>query len=452
MSEKRALETSTALSSNHLLFPMVIEYIATALLQTYSRRMRRHAQSKIRRLAKFIEKSGVVMPLLIDKDNFIILGNARFEALKLLGIDPIPVIRVTHLDETMIRALILADNQFAINAEWYKEALREELNYLAPLILELGLELVDLGFETPQIDLIIGDKDFTGADELAPTDAPVVTKAGYVLLLGRHKLICGDARDENVYVTLMGGETAAMIFADLPYNVPIDGHVSGKGAIQHKEFVMASGEMSPEEFISFMATIFTLLMRFSKDGSIHFHCMDWRHSLEILTAAKQTGYSYINMPVWVKHTGGMGSLYRSQHELVHAFKSGTAPHINNVMLGKFGRNRTNVWNYEGANSFRAERKEDLTLHSTPKPVDMVADAIKDCSNRNDIVLDPTAGSGTVVIAAERTGRVARMIEIDAAYCDVIVRRWQNCTGQKAVLASTGQTFDELAAAQEVSNV
>jgi DNA modification methylase len=449
MSEKQVLEASTALTSNNPFPPMMIEYLVTALLQTYSRRMRRHAKSKIQRLAKFIEKSGVIMPLLVDKDNFVILGNARLEALKLLGLDQIPVIRITHLDETMIRALILADNQFALNAEWYKEALREELNYLAPLILELGLELVDLGFETPQIDLIIGDQGLGGADEAEHAEGPVITKTGYVWLLGRHKLVCGDARDENVYILLMGDETAAMIFADLPYNVKIDGHVSGNGAIQHKEFAMASGEMSPEEFVSFMATIFALLRRFSKDGAIHFHCMDWRHSLEILTAAKQIGYEYINMPVWVKHTGGMGSLYRSQHELVHAFKSGTAPHINNVMLGKFGRNRTNIWNYEGANSFRAERKEDLTLHSTPKPVDMIADAIKDCSNRDDIILDPTAGSGTVVLAAERTGRIARMIEIDAAYCDVIVRRWQNCTGQKAVLASTGQTFDELAAAEVI---
>ncbi len=433
--------------------PMALEYVVTALLQTYRRQVRRHAQSKIRRLAKFIEKSGVIVPLVIDKDNFVILGNARLQALKLLGVESIPVIRVSHLDETMIRALILADNQFTLNAEWYKEALREELLYLAPLVLELGLELVDLGFETGQLDLTIGDVELPGSGEQenpVPT-GPSVTKLGYVWIMGPHKLICGDARDEKVYALLMGAELAEMVFGDMPYNVPIDGHVCGNGTIQHKEFIMGAGEMTSEQFIAFMVEIFTPLRKFSKEGSVHYHCMDWRHSLEILTAARQVAYTYLNMACWVKHTGGMGSLYRSQHELVHVFKSGIAPHINNVQLGKFGRNRTNVWNYDGANSFRADRKGDLALHSTTKPVDMVADAIKDCSNRGTIILDPTAGAGATLLAAERTGRIARLIEIDPFYCDVIIRRWQDCTGKKAVRADTGQTFDELACIAEVKN-
>jgi DNA modification methylase len=425
---------------------MAVEYISMALLKPYSRQMRRHTPSKIKRLAKFLERSGIILPLVIDQDNFVILGNARMAALLLLGVESVPVIRVTHLDETMIRSLILADNQFTINANWYKEALREELLYLAPRILELGLELIDLGFETGQLDITIGDVDLSGPgeQERAAPDGPAVTRAGYIWILGQHKLICGDARDEKNYQLLLGTELAAMVFADLPYNVPIDGHVCGNGAIQHREFAMASGEMMPEEFIFFMTTIFTLLRKFSKEGSVHMQCMDWRHNFEIMMASREAGYDYLNMAVWAKHAGGMGSLYRSQHELVHIFKSGTAAHINNIMLGKFGRNRTNVWNYEGANSFSAARSGDLALHSTTKPVDMIADAIKDCSNRGDIILDPTAGSGSVLIAAVRTGRIARLIEIDPLYCDVIVRRWQDATGQKAVLADMDQSFDALA--------
>jgi len=433
---------------------MAVVYVATALLQTYSRQIRRHTQSKIRRLAKFIEKSRIIIPLVVDENNFVILGNARLAALKILGVESAPIIRVTHLNETMIRALILADNQFTLNAEWYKEALKEELMYLAPLIIELGLELVDLGFETPQLDLIIGDQDFSGIEDEAeiPPERPATSRAGHVWLMGPHKLICGDAREESVYSLLMGDERAEMVFADLPYNVPIAGHVCGNGAVQHREFAMASGEMTPEEFIAFMVTIFALLRRFSKDGSIHMQCMDWRSNLEILTAARQAGYDYINMACWVKHVGGMGSLYRSRHELIHIFKSGTASHTNNVMLGKYGRNRTNVWEYDGANSFSASRKGDLALHATTKPVDMVADAIKDCSSRGGIILDPTAGAGSTLIAAEQTGRVARLIEIDPSYCDTIVLRWQLLTGKKAVLAATGQTFDELSRKMEAPHV
>ena len=423
---------------------MALEYVETVSLKPSSRRLRRHSESKLLRLARFMKKSGVITPMVVDKDNVIILGNARLAALKLLGVESVPVIRVTHLDEQMIRALVLADNQFTLNADWYEEALREELVYLAPLLPEIGLELIDIGFETPQLDLIIGDADSRDEEELEPClAAPAVTQLGQLWLLGPHKLFCGDAREEVSYNSLMGAERAAMIFGDVPYNVPIDGHVCGNGAHQHKEFVMGAGEMSAEQFIAFMKAIFVLLRQFSRKGSVHMQCMDWRHSLEILTAAHQAGYDYLNMACWVKHAGGMGSLYRSQHELVHIFRSGAEPHINNVMLGKFGRNRTNVWQYDGANSF--SRREELALHSTTKPVEMVADAIKDCSNRGDLILDPTAGAGSTLMAAHRTSRIARLIELDPEYCDVIIRRWQAATGQQAVLAPSNRSFDDIAA-------
>ncbi len=421
-------------SAGNIFNPIVLEHIETDKLQIYPRLLRKHSQSKTTRLARFIEKSGVITPLVIDKNNFVVLGNARLGALKILGLTSIPVIRADHLDDIMIKALILADNQFTLNAEWYKDALREELIYLSSHTTEIGLELVDLGFETPQLDIIIGEQDYIGGDMPIPVaNEFAVTKTGDIWSLGRHKLICGDARDHNVYVALMGDARAEMVFADLPYNVPISGHVCGNGSIQHHEFVMGSGEMDPSEFISFMASIFNQLRVFSTEGSVHMQCMDWRHSLEILTAAQQAGYTYLNMACWVKHSGGMGSFYRSQHELIHIFKSGASGHINNIMLGKHGRNRTNVWQYEGANSFSSARKGDLALHSTTKPVDMIADAIKDCSHRSAIILDPCGGSGTTLIAAERTNRMARLIEIDPRYCDVIVRRWEQCTGKKACL-------------------
>lgn len=366
------MNTEQNISSSSSTFAvMALEYVETASLKYPSRRLRRHSESKLRRLAKFMKKSGVITPLVVDKDNFVILGNARLAALKLLGVDTVPVIRVTHLDEPMIRALILADNQFTLNADWYEDALREELLYLAPLLPEIGLELIDLGFETPQLDLIIGDADANDEEELGPDPAvPPVVQPGQLWLLGQHKLFCGDAREEISYISLMGTERAVMIFGDLPYNVPIDGHVCGNGAHQHKEFVMGAGEMSPEQFISFMKEIFVLLRRFSKEGSVHMQCMDWRHSLEILTAAQQAGYDYLNMACWVKHAGGMGSLYRSQHELVHIFKSGAGSHINNVMLGKFGRIFSGMRHFE---AFFDEEGEYVAGKSTAIATDIKID-------------------------------------------------------------------------------
>lgn len=264
-------------------------------------------------------------------------------------------------------------------------------------------------------------------------------------MLGRHKIICGDSRQEQVYAQLMGHEKAHMVFTDPPYNVPIDGHVCGAGSIKHREFAMASGEMSPAEFTSFLSHIFGKLRTFSEDGAMHFICMDWRHIMEIQNASLQTGYEAKALCVWVKDNGGMGSLYRSRHELVFVYKSGKSSHINNIALGKHGRYRTNVWEYPGINSLRPGRTDELAMHPTVKPVALVADAIKDCSQRNNIILDPFGGSGTTVVAAEQTGRSGRLIEIDPYYCDVTIRHWEKLTGDKAVLSKTLQSFEELSA-------
>lgn len=409
---------------------------------------RRHSEEKINKLSSFMMVSRVIPPALIDKNNVLIAGHARLEAAKRLGLKTIPTIKIEHLDENMLRAFALADNQFTLNAGWDKKAVREELVFLSKVILDYGLEITDLGFPTAEIDIRIGDQALLGAEDdiiVPETKSPAITKLGYVLILGRHRLICGDSRDREVYVQLMRDERAIMVFADAPYNISIKNVVGGLGQIKHEEFAMASGEMTREQFIAFLIAFMLLLREFSTDGSIHFQCMDWRHVYEMEVSALQVGYVLINLCIWVKDNGGMGSLYRSRHELVFVYKSGKAPHINNVELGKHGRYRTNVWEYPGVNSFRGGRMEDLSMHPTVKPVAMVADAIKDCSPRDGIVLDPFGGSGTTLIAAEQTGRQARLIEIDPHYCDVIVRRWQKLTGQNAVLESTGQTFDELAA-------
>ncbi len=428
-------------------FPNIdIQMVNIHDLKKNPRHARRHTSSKIRKLAKFISVTRLIYPLLIDKNGNIIAGHARLEAAKLLGRSTVPCIRIEHLDENMLRAFALADNQFTLSAGWDQKAVREELVFLSNVVLEYGLELTDVGFPTAELDIRIGDQALLGPEDeiMEPeTKAPAITKQGYVWALGSHRLICGDSRDREVYQLLMRNERAIMVFADAPYNVPIDGHVCGAGSIKHAEFAMASGEMTREQFIAFLFAFMILLREFSTEGSIHFQCMDWRHVYEMESAALQAGYVLINLCVWIKDNGGMGSLYRSRHELVFVYKSGDAPHINNVELGKHGLYRTNCWEYPGVNSFRNGRMDELALHPTVKPVAMVADAIKDCSPRDGIVLDPFGGSGTTLIAAEQTGRKARLIEIDPHYCDVIVRRWQSLTGQKAVLESTGQTFDEL---------
>jgi DNA modification methylase len=280
---------------------------------------------------------------------------------------------------------------------------------------------------------------------LPETDAgEPVSRPGDLWKLGSHRLLCGDATDAESFALLLGDARAEMVFTDPPYNVPIGGHVSGLGKIQHAEFAMASGEMSESAFIGFLATVMRNLADFSIDGSIHYLCMDWRHSFELLTAARGVYTDLKNLCVWNKDNGGMGSLYRSKHELVFVYKNGTAPHVNNVELGKHGRYRTNVWGYAGVNSFGKNRTSELAMHPTVKPVALVADAIKDCSTRGGIVLDCFAGSGSTLIAAERTGRRGYAIEYEPKYVDVAIRRFEDLTGEDAVHLASGLTFTQMA--------
>lgn len=402
---------------------------------------RTHSKEQIQQLAASVQTFGFINPPLVDRKNKIIAGHGRIEGAKLLGIDKIPIIRIEHLTEDQIRAYILADNRLAEKAGWDREILAIELQHL--LTIDVDFDVTVTGFEMPEIDLILQEASAPVEEEPVEIDpeAPLITKPGDLWILGTHRILCGNALQEDSYSAVLDGKKAQMAFIDSPYNVPIDGHASGLGKTKHKDFLMASGEMSSGEYTGFLGTGLRLTARYSEDGSIHYVCIDWRHMGELLAAGNGVYSELKNLCVWNKDNGGMGTLYRSKHELIFVFKNGTAPHVNNVELGKHGRNRTNVWDYPGQSSLHANREEELGMHPTVKPVAMVADALLDCSHRNGIVLDPFGGSGTTLIAAENTDRHARLIEIEPRYVDVTIRRWQKHTGQKAVHAVTGIGFE-----------
>jgi DNA modification methylase len=318
------------------------------------------------------------------------------------------------------------------------------LEFSEILELETDFDLTLTGFAMGEVDVALAGDPNGEEDELPPLDesGSPISKLGDLWQVGEHQIFCGDARDRASFECVMGSERAEMVFADPPYNVRIAGNVSGLGSKKHDEFQMASGEMSSDEFVAFLRSAIQQLAAYSTDGSIHYLCMDWRHMGEILTAGNAVYSELKNLAVWNKSNAGMGSLYRSKHELVFIFKNGKAPHINNVALGRHGRSRSNVWDYPGQNTLNGSAKSKLALHATAKPVGLVADAIRDCSNRGGIILDSFGGAGTTLIAAERTGRRARLIEIEPRFVDVTVRRWQRLTGGTAVHALTGEKFGE----------
>jgi DNA modification methylase len=407
--------------------PARIEYLAPAELAPYQRNARKHSKKQIRQIADSIRAFGFNAPVLINAYNVLLAGHGRVEAAKLLGLAEIPCLRLEHMSEAQQRGFLLADNRIAEAATWDEELLAIELGKLLQLP-DLTFDIGVIGFSVAEVDTLIEsnapEEPDNPTEDLLPDTTASRCHSGDIWQLGAHRLICGDALDRAVIATLMEGALARMVFTDPPYNVPIDGHVGNSGRIQHREFVMASGEMTSEEFTAFLSRAFQNLATHSLDGAIHLICMDWRHQTEILLAG-DTVYSELkNLIVWVKDNGGMGTFYRSRHELIFAFKHGSAPHVNSFELGQHGRYRTNVWNYRGVNTMKVGRLDELALHPTVKPVQMIADALKDLSGRGEIVLDSFAGSGSTVIAAEKTGRVARLCEIDPVYCDRILARWE----------------------------
>jgi DNA modification methylase len=438
----------------HLAPQLGIVYRPVGELSPYANNARTHSERQIAKIAASIRSFGFVNPILTDATGGVVAGHGRLEAARHLGMTSVPTIRLDHLSEAEKRAYVIADNRLAELAGWDRELLKIELGDLVEIDLsgELNIDIDVIGFETAEIDILLD-----GAPEPAvvdPADAtlegaeigPLVTRPGDLWILADHRILCADALKTGNYDRLMGEERARVVFTDPPYNVPIDGHVCGLGGVKHREFAMAAGEMSKREFTTFLESALRALTGACQDGALIYTCMDWRHLLELLTAGDAAGLGLQNICVWNKNNGGMGSLYRSKHELVCVFKSGSAQHVNNIELGKHGRYRTNVWDYSGVNTFRKGRMDDLAAHPTVKPTALVADAIKDCSRRGEIVLEAFLGSGTTVLAAEKTARRARAIELDPQYVDVAVRRWQALTGGTAIDQGTGQSFADREAA------
>ena len=412
-----------------------IEYIAPGDLTPYDRNARKHPKKQIQRLAESIRTFGFNAPVLINTHNVLLAGHGRVEAAKLLALEEIPCLRLEHMTEEEQRGYLLADNRIAEGATWDEAMLAAELSELLKLP-DLSFDIGVIGFSIVEVDTLIEgqapEEPNNPADDVVPDLAAQRVRAGDVWQMGAHRLICGDARDLGVIATLMDGGLARMVFTDPPYNVRIDGHVGNSGRTQHPEFVMASGEMTQDAFTDFLAQSFQAMATHSLDGAIHLICMDWRHQREVLNAGDSAYSELKNLIVWVKDNGGMGTFYRSRYEMIYAYKVGTAAHVNSFELGQHGRYRTNVWEYRGVNTLKAGRMEELALHPTVKPVQMIADAIKDLSARGEIVLDSFAGSGSTLIAAEKTGRAARLCEIDQVYCDRILARWEAYAKDDAV--------------------
>lgn len=419
-----------------------VELRPVEALKPNPRNARTHSQKQLRQIARSIEEFGFVNPVLIDGDGMLIAGHGRLAAAKQLGMETVPTIEITGLNEPQKRKLMLADNRIAANAGWDRALLAIELK---ELVIE-GSDIDLLGFEVAEVDEIILDHDASSAspddESPEPKSGPTVSKTGDLWCLGKHRILCGSALDDAAVIRLCEGVEIDMVFTDPPYNLRVADLV-GRGKRKHCEFAMASGEMSDAQFREFLCKSLELAIGKSREGALHYICIDWRHIDLLLALCRELYGDITNLCVWVKNNAGQGSFYRSRHEMVVVARVGHQPYRNNIELGKHGRNRSNVWEYAGVNSFRRERLNDLSMHPTVKPVAMIADAIKDCTRRGDFVLDPFTGSGSTLIACEKVGRRARLLEIDPQYVDVSIRRWQQFTGKDAIHSASGKTFDEL---------
>ena len=420
-----------------------IEYRPVETLRPSERNSRTHSKKQLHKIAASLRQFGFVNPILIDATGEIIAGHGRYAAAKSIGLSQVPTICLEHMGEADRRAYRIADNRLAELSGWDSALLKIELSFLA----EIDIDLPEItAFETAEIDLILEPAPAPKPDpaDLLPDmnmAEPPVSRVGDLWFCGEHRLFNGDAKEAASYTRLLGDERAQMVFANPPFNARIAGHVCRTG--RHEEFVEASGEKSREEYLVFLKTVLGRMAEASQDGSIHFVCIDWRNLYALLEAGQSVYDELKNIICWTKTNGGLGSFYRSAHELIPCFKKGTAAHINNVQLGKYGRFRTNVWPYAGSNTFKRNRETELCWHPTVKPVALVKDAIKDCSKPGGIILDAFGGSGTTLIAAAQTKRRGFLIELEPKYVDVTVRRWEALFGAKARHAETGLTFAEM---------
>ena len=431
-----------AAQRNDLLPKLEIIYAPIESVRPANRRVRKQDVAQTARVLSSIRKFGVAAPILVDESYRIVHGHAVYDAAREAGLPKIPVICITHLSESERRLLSIALNRLGETGRWDEEVLRLEFEEL----IEIDEDVVVTGFEPAEIDaLLLDDDSETDDDDAADCqpDAVAVSRPGDLWVLGRHRLLQGDARDPESYARVMQpDELARVVLTDVPFNVPIAGHVTSQA---HREFAMAAGEMSREEFGAFNRDWMEASAAYIVDGGLIATFIDWRSVELVLACGRELGLGLLNVVVWAKSNGGQGSFWRSQHELLPVFKKGSAAHVNNVELGRFGRWRSNVWTYAGASSLGSDAREGLADHPTVKPRALLEDALLDVSNRDEIVLEPFAGSGSTLIAAESVGRICRAIEIDGAYCDVAIRRWQSMTGEEATLFETGETFAEVAA-------
>jgi DNA modification methylase len=422
------------------------------LLKAAERNPRTHSKKQIFLVAQSIKRYGVINPVITDRHNSVVAGHARLEACRQLGLPFIPVIQIEHLSEAELRAYALADNALCDKSGWDRDLLAIELSELTDLLPAEGMDVSLTGFEAAEIDLLLADMAAARPEpeDVLPSLPPnPATRRGDLWLLGKHRLLCGDSREASNFIRLMNGTSAAAVFCDPPYNLRVKA-IGGRGRIRHREFAFASGEMSSSQFRKFLDETLRHGIDVSAEGAVHFVCMDWRHISDLIEVGRDLYDEMLNLVVWNKSNAGQGSFYRSQHELIGVFRVGSHQHRNNVELGRFGRNRSNVWTYAGVNTFGRNRMEALAQHPTVKPVALVADALLDCTARGDAVLDQFAGSGTTILAAEKVGRVGFGIEYEPGYVDVAIKRWQKSTKLEATLAKDGRTFEEICAARSIA--
>lgn len=419
-------------------FILAVEYLPIGDIKEYDRNPRLHPKAQLKKLERSIGTTGQLNPLLVDENRVIIAGHARFKVALMLGMSHIPVIILSHLSEAQKRAYRIADNKIQEGGEWHAALLLEEVEFV--LASDDVIDLEDYGFDVTEIDILAGYTGHADAEtkveSVPPVDRtrPAIAQSGDLWLVGHHRIHCGDSLDDKSFGAVMGGQKAHAVVADMPWNVPIKGHVSGLGKVQHPEFAMMAGELSRQEFREKIRQSFELQAAWAHPGALHYQFIDWRSVADMILAGEKVHDSLINLAVWVKPNGGMGALLRSRHELCCIFRGKGGRHRNNVQLGKHGRYRTNVWEYAAPSGFGSER-DNLEFHPTCKNVAMIADAIMDCTKQGDIVLDPYVGSGTTILAADRCGRVGYGIEIDPYYVDVALKRLHEQTGLEPRLAN-----------------
>lgn len=426
--------------------PARIEHIPIELIKPNPKNARTHTRQQLRKIQRSIEIMGFTNPVLVDENNVLLAGHGRILAAQMAGLTTAPVVKFGHLSPAQKRAYLIADNAIAAAAGWDRELLATEVQELIELLPAEELDLSLIGLDVAEIDLLIADMGADSpveADALPPIPRNPITRSGDLWKLGNHRLLCGDAREPSHLDRLLGGSSIAAAFCDVPYNLRVRSIV-GRGRTKHSEFACASGEMSDPKFGTFLTTTLANAIRVSRPGAVHYVCMDWRHIETLLKVGREIYSDILNLVVWNKTNAGQGSFYRSQHELIAVFRAGDAPHKNNIELGRFGRSRSNVWTYAGQNTFGRGRMDALMAHPTVKPTALVADALLDCTSRGDAVLDHFAGSGTILLAAEKVGRHAYALEIEPRYVDVAIKRWQDATKIDAVLIGEGRTFEEIA--------